>query len=329
MFAATVKRLPASPSRRPLCNVRAAMSKARPKKKKSQSPFTEAGQLKRLKDPDFKYEMYEASVQDPEGDVDRSLVFFDELVGRTPSVFREDFCGTFKISAAWVKREKHHAAIGVDLDPEPIASGMRRHFPKLDASQQSRLDIREADVREVTTPPADIALAGNFSSFIFKTPETMLAYLTAVRESLADDGILVLEIAGGPGLIETQEESRGVYDGDHKWFTYIWDQQSFNPINHDALYAIHFELKGGHRVADAFVYDWRLWTIPELRDLLQRAGFVDSVVYWEQDDEDEDGDGYYAISEKAGNDPSWLCYVVGMKSERKSKRRSGTKKKAS
>lgn len=304
------------------------MSTARPKKKKATSPITERSQLKRLNDPDFKYEMYEAAVQDPEGDVDRSLVFFEELVGRPPAVLREDFCGTFKISAAWVKREENRSAIGVDLDPEPIASGMRRHFPNLDASQKARLDIRQADVREVTTPAADIALAGNFSSFIFKTQDTMLAYLKAVHASLAEDGILLLEIAGGPGLIAQEEEARGVYKGDHKWFTYIWDQKSFNPINHDVLYAIHFELKGGHRMEDAFTYDWRLWTIPELRDLLQRAGFVDTAVYWEMEDEDDEDDGYYALAETANNDPAWLCYVVGMKTQRKPRPPARKKKKA-
>lgn len=306
------------------------MSNARSKTKSPRSPITKASQMKRLNDPDFKYELYEASVQDPEGDVERALIFFNELVGRRASVLREDFCGTFKISAAWVKHREHHRAIGVDLDPEPIDSGMRRHFPKLSKSQQSRLSIHQADVREPTTPLADVALAGNFSAFIFKTPDSMLAYLKAVHASLADDGILLLEIAGGPGLIETEEEARGVYQGEHKWFTYIWDQRGFNPINHDASYAIHFELKGGHRMEDAFTYDWRLWTIPELRELLRRAGFADTGVYWVMDDEDdEDAGGYYALTETATNDESWLCYVVGMKSPRQSASKSARKKKAS
>lgn len=282
--------------------------------------------LARLDDPDFKFELYEASVQDPEGDVERFLAFHKELVGGKPTVLREDFCGTFKISCAWVKHDKKHVAIGLDLDPEPLESGRRRHLPKLDEKQQARLDIRQADVRSTTTPPADIAIAGNFSSFIFKTADAMVEYLKAVHASLADDGILLLEIAGGPGMIETSEEARGVYKKDRKWFTYVWDQQHFDPITHDALYAIHFDLKGGHRIEEAFTYDWRLWSIPELRDLLTRAGFAQTVVYWEDENEDGEGSGEYRLAESAKNDLAWLSYVVGLKKPRKPERRKRKKK---
>lgn len=306
-----------------MCTLRRSMPRQDDLKKKRTRKLAD---LERLDDPDFKYELYEASVQDPDGDVDRCLAFYDELVGGKPEVLREDFCGTFKISCSWVKKKRSHRAVGLDLDPEPLASGRRRHWTKLDADQQARLDIRQADVRTATEPAADIALAGNFSSFIFKTTDAMLAYLKAVHASLADDGILLLEIAGGPGMTETCEESRAVFKNDRKWFSYVWDQQRFDPITHDALYAIHFDLKGGHRIEEAFTYDWRLWTIPELRELLLRAGFVDTAVYWEKEDEDGEGNGEYRLATSAPNDIAFLSYVVGLKSPRRrvKKKKSST-----
>lgn len=275
----------------------------------------------RLDDPDFRYELYEASVQDPEGDVDRFLAFHAELVGGRPQLLREDFAGTFKISAAWVNRRAHHRALALDLDPEPLASGKRRHLSALPSEAQSRLEVREQDVRTVTSPAADLCIAGNFSSFIFKTDELMLEYFRAVRESLCADGIFLLEIAGGPGLVQEGEEPRTIYRNGRKWFTYVWHQQAFNPVNHDVRYGIHFDLKGGHRVENAFTYDWRLWTIPELRALLREAGFADTLVYMEGEDEDGESTGVYEITERAPNNYAWLAYVVGLKAPRKRSRR--------
>ena len=53
-------------------------------------------------------------------------------------------------------------------------------------------------------------------------------------------------------------------------------------VNH-----IHFEFTNGSRLKRAFTYEWRLWTLPEIRELLGEAGFSRSTVYWE----DRDADG--------------------------------------
>ena len=59
----------------------------------------------------------------------------------------------------------------------------------------------------------------------------------------------------------------------HKGFTYVWDQSSFNPVNHDLKCFIHFEFSDKSSIKRAFVYDWRLWTLPEIKDCLHEAGF--------------------------------------------------------
>ena len=69
----------------------------------------------------------------------------------------------------------------------------------------------------------------------------------------------------------------------------------------------HFEF-----ARKAFQYDWRFWTIPEVRELLMEAGFKDTVVYWEEDTEDDE-DATWSKVDEAPNDYSWLCYVVGIK----------------
>jgi hypothetical protein len=52
--------------------------------------------------------------------------------------------------------------------------------------------------------------------------------------------------------------------------------------------AIHFRVDEGGEIIyqqhDAFVYHWRLWSIPELRDCLAEAGFKRIEVYSELTD---------------------------------------------
>jgi hypothetical protein len=64
----------------------------------------------------------------------------------------------------------------------------------------------------------------------------------------------------------------------------------------------------------AFTYEWRLWTLPEIRELLEEAGFSKVTVYWEGTDEETgEGDGKYYPSLQGDADPSWVCYLTAEK----------------
>ena len=75
-----------------------------------------------------KYWFYKRSVQSPDVDVEFFEKVYRELNGGTAKTLREDFCGTFAISCEWVKRNPNYQAIGVDLDPEPVAYG-KSNYP--------------------------------------------------------------------------------------------------------------------------------------------------------------------------------------------------------
>ena len=63
---------------------------------------------------------------------------------------------------------------------------------------------------------------------------------------------------------------------------------------------------------NAFIYEWRLWTLPELRELLAEAGFHDVHVLWEMTDrETNEGNGIFRRVSKGDPDPAWVSYVVG------------------
>ena len=105
------------------------------------------------------------------------------------------------------------------------------------------------------------------------------------------------------------EEPREV-DG----FTYVWEQHHYNPVNGRAVNYIHFEFPDGSRMDRAFEYVWRLWTLPEIQELLLEAGFASAKVYWEgTDEETEEGNGEWAVADVGEACAGWIAYIVAMK----------------
>ncbi len=64
----------------------------------------------------------------------------------------------------------------------------------------------------------------------------------------------------------------------------------------------------------AFRYEWRLWTLPEIQEILLEAGFREVVVYWEgTDEETEEGDGEWSASTVGEACEGWVAYLVAKK----------------
>ncbi len=261
--------------------------------------------------PIDKYALYEQAVQSPKFHIDWIASVYKELRGKYARSLREDFCGTFQLSCEWIKRNRRNRALGVDLDPKPLAYGKKRHAAKLTSEQQKRLSILNENVLSLPDRKADIVIAFNFSYCVFKDRTTLVRYFRSCLRSLSDDGIFIVDLAGGPGMIQTMRERKRLKHPKMGKYTYVWDQQSFDPITHDAQYAIHFKMENGREVRNAFKYDWRLWSIPELRDAFKEAGFAETKVYWETEHQGE-GTGEYVIAEHGDNAYAWISYVVGM-----------------
>ncbi len=258
--------------------------------------------------PFDKYEYYHKSVQSPETDVEFFKATYEELKGKKPVAFREDFCGTFAISCEWVKLHKSHRAIGVDLDPEPIEYGKQNYFSKLTPDQRQRLQVLQANVLDPHLPLSDIVGALNFSYFIFKTRDQMRRYFTNAYTTLNRDGIMILDLFGGQACYDENEEPTK-----HPRHTYYWHQSSYDPITHEAFFHIHFKVKGEKKRESVFTYDWRMWGIPELRELLEEVGFKKTHVYWEGTDRKGNGNGVFTRAEKGECCAAWIAYIVAEK----------------
>ncbi|MEL7298261.1 MAG: class I SAM-dependent methyltransferase [Pseudomonadota bacterium] len=255
-----------------------------------------------------RHELYERSVQDVETEIDFVDDTYFQLRGKRATLFREDFCGTASASCEWVKRRGKNHAIGVDFDRPTLDWGLDHRVSLLEAKQQLRIRLQHDDVLKVSTLPADIIGAFNFSYFTFKDRDTLRRYFSQAHAGLADDGLFILDAFGGSEAhSELKEKTK------HDDFTYVWHQKKYRPVTGHLLCHIHFHFADGSKMKKAFTYDWRLWSLPEIRELLSEAGFSNVVVYWEGTDEDGEANGEFAPSAGGDADPAWIAYIVAEK----------------
>ncbi len=256
-----------------------------------------------------KHHYYQNAVQCVEAEIDFVEVTYRELKGKPARKLREDFCGTAQTACEWIKRHQDNHAYGIDLDPLVLQWGEQNNLSELSANQRQRVRLLNEDVMTASVSNLDAVLAMNFSYFIFMERGLMIRYFRSVLNSLNNEGVLFLDAFGGYEAAKELTEEREC-DG----FTYIWEQASFNPINSQMQCYIHFVTDEGVRMEKAFDYYWRLWTLPEITEMLLTAGFKTADVFWEGTDEKTgEGDGEYSKSVVGTADAGWVCYIVAEK----------------
>lgn len=277
---------------------------ANPKKKKNRVPLAEQYD---------KFDCYQKSVQTPDHEVEFFEQAYREAFGRKPYSLREDFCGTFAICCRWAASHSKRTALGVDLCEETLQWGKDHNLSRLTEKQQQRVRVLQQDVRKTNRPRVDVLAAQNFSFWIFKTREEVIEYFKIARGNLNTQGIMVMDMMGGGDCyLEGHVDKRTIKKG-KRGFKYLWEQTSYNPVNHDASFAISFRFKDGSRMDRAFEYHWRFWTIPEVREMLAEAGFRETHVYLEQEDENGEDTGEWARTETVASAPCWIAYIVAVK----------------
>ncbi|MBM4063265.1 MAG: class I SAM-dependent methyltransferase [Planctomycetes bacterium] len=254
-----------------------------------------------------RHALYTAAVQAPARDAAFFARHYEKLVGEPLRTLREDFCGTAALACSFVRRHRDNRAIGVDGHAPTLGWGLLHHAQAwLDEGQQQRLSLVCADVRAVHRPQVQMLVATNFSYMVFHTRPGLLGWLRNCHRSLRRGGVLLLDVWGG-GLVQRAlvERHRGA------GFDWLWQQRAFDPVSHRIDCRIHFVFRDGSMLRDAFVYDWRLWTLPELRELLAEAGFTGVQVLFEQ--ARRPGRRRFVARAVGRADPAWYAYVVGRK----------------
>lgn len=254
------------------------------------------------------HRLYERAVQCAEAEVDFFERRFRLMRGRPARRLREDFCGTAAVCCEWVGRHRQNRAVGVDIDPDVLDWGRGHNLSKLSPGAAKRVELRRDNVLDAGSDRYDIVAAMNFSYWLFKERAALREYFGQVRASLADDGVFFLDAYGGYDAFREILEEREVDDADG-CFTYAWEQVGYNPISGEMTCHIHFAFPDGSRLQQAFSYHWRLWTLPEIRELLAEAGFGRVVCYWQGWDAEGEADGIFEPADRADADAGWICYI--------------------
>lgn len=258
------------------------------------------------------YRLYERAVQCAEAEVDFFEQRFRLLRGRPARLMREDFCGSAAVCCEWVRRHRHNRAVGIDLDPAVLDWGRHNNLARLSPQAAGRVELRAGDVLQADAGQQDLIAAMNFSYWLFRDRTTLKRYFRQVRAALRDDGVFFLDAYGGYDAFREIIEEREIVDDEGR-FSYCWEQAAYNPITGAMTCHIHFAFPDRSRLERAFSYDWRLWTLPEIRELLAEAGFARVTCYWQGWDAAGEADGRFEPAERADADAGWICYISAEK----------------
>ena len=255
------------------------------------------------------FELYEKSVQNVDFEVEFIDKIYKKYTKKKCLTIREDFCASAKISQAWVKSHSGKKAIAVDLDDTILNYARSECKNSLSDEEMTRIKILKGNSQSKITPKVDCVSAFNFSYWVFKKRIDLIKYFKNAYKNLKPNGLIMLDAFGGYDAHQELEERTNYRD-----FTYCWDQHSFNPITNDITCYIHFEFKDGSSLKKAFEYNWRLWSLPEIRECLFEAGFkrVDYYMQGWDEKKDEETEEFYKMT-KCDADPGWLAYIIASK----------------
>lgn len=269
--------------------------------------------------PDIHW-LYEASVQNVDTDLDFAKRIYKKHRGKTPTLLREDFCGTAKLACRWVQRNAANEAWGLDLHQPTLDWGIKYNVAELTEKQRKRLHLVCENVLEPPAAKVDMVLALNFSFCVFKERSLLRQYFETVARSLKKKGIFVLDIYGGTESVAAKSDDIRIISGfttpeglEIPDFEYEWEQAEYNPINHHTLCHIHFNVPGYGKIRKAFTYDWRLWTLAEIQELLLESGFSKAEVYLHGFDEKGESDETFRLRTTYENTQGWIAYVAGIR----------------
>jgi hypothetical protein len=246
-----------------------------------------------------KHDLYELCVQSP-----KDLVpLLRAIHGDHPSVLGEDFSGTAALSHLWIQRDGC-TAIATDFDKEALNK----------RGDHERITKHERDVLEADDP-CDVLFVGNFSIGYLHTRDELVEYLKHAKSRLENSGgVFICDTYGGDTAYTLGGVHRAHPMPEGKLCRYTWEQHEADPTTGMVTNLIHFRVERAgvieFELDDAFVYQWRLWSIPELRDAMDDAGFNETLVYTKLADALDDDGNAYVLPVEDGQDELEESYIV-------------------
>lgn len=174
-------------------------------------------------------------------------------------------------------------------------------------------------MKNTQLPARDIVCAFNYSCCCLHSRKELILYFKHALNALSKKGgIFVMDLYGG-----TSSENELRLQRRFPNFTYVWEQAEFDIIQRKTRISLHFHLqKQQKKLRHAFSYSWRLWSLPEVKDCLEEAGFR-AVHVWIRNMPDSEQirctDGFsvgrdvkYEEATSFKQQDAWNAYIVGV-----------------
>ncbi|KAL1921142.1 uncharacterized protein VTP21DRAFT_10858 [Calcarisporiella thermophila] len=238
-----------------------------------------------------KHSLYHESVQAPRRECQTLANIYRHLSQQhpiiPPRILREDFCGTAILCHEWVHRDVNREAIGIDLDKEVLEYGRRRLE---DSVEGERVRLVHEDVRKVKGLKADILCALNYGICYLHKRRELVSYLRNCKEDLNENGVFICDLFGG------LTAHTGQYGRKHRgsnfefcnalFIQYFFEQTPVDTVSSLAKCRLHFRFEDGKLahycsswMKNAFSYEFRLYTIREVREAMEEAGFTQTHIW--------------------------------------------------
>ncbi|KAL2918206.1 hypothetical protein HK105_202133 [Polyrhizophydium stewartii] len=191
--------------------------------------------------------------------------------------FLEDFCGTAVLADAWAGMHATHEAFGIDIDPAVIAHARAQ---TLQHAHSARVHVSVGNVLEPTAaygvPPVDLIAALNYGVFYHHRRADLVKYLRRCADALNHGGVLIVDCFGGARVssVEGRLFKRRFSD-----FTYFFEQKPMDALSSIVHVHLHFRFDDGSWLKNAFTYEFRVYTIREIREAMLEAGFARTFVW--------------------------------------------------
>ncbi|EXB38466.1 hypothetical protein L484_022367 [Morus notabilis] len=222
------------------------------------------------------------------------------------------------LEAKLVEFKPHEVIRNISLKENKV--GSKKVAPESSVSEGSTSAASDKNMRDLLLPARDIVCAFNYSCCCLHTRVELVSYFKHALEALSKKGgIFVMDLYGG-----TSSEQKLRLQRKFANFTYVWEQAEFDIIERKTKISLHFHLqKQQKKLRHAFSYSWRLWSLPEIKDCLQEAGFR-SVHFWLRQMPDT-GENRSTVGFGAGRDikyeemkhfeqqDAWNAYIVGVR----------------
>jgi hypothetical protein len=219
-----------------------------------------------------KHALYQSYVQNPKREIEFYRKQFRKIFNKVPLKFREDFCGTGLLCCEWVKSNVLNTALGIDLDLETLNYGLENNINNL-SSGFDRVKLIHQNVLDTfdINEKFDIICSMNYSHFLLHKRKDLVKYFTNVKVNLNTKGLFIMDFFGGSHVFNYHTHNNLT---DH----YKYIGQQINILNNVTHISLNFKTKSD-KFEPLFQYDFRVYSLIEIKEALEEAGFNKFVIF--------------------------------------------------